>query len=354
MDPGYFAVYMGTSPEKVDAAIDGIRQELLRVRDEPVSEQELSRARWGTAIGVGARLMAPGSHAMNERLYTDMCLWMGKHRMKLYLLLIALGLFNGCVASVLYWYDTELPVLMVGGKPDEDTRIVPKGRPPIPPVKFGQWFIPSSWAIKLGVRWADLPYAFDPKGPEYCAALGVDRERMLNASTPVRYRGHKAETNCPALVWRDDDFMVSLSTAHGHQTLQHHGERISVQDATLGGPLLVGTASNARIEMLRVAVNFYSGERLMGIDPATGKEAPVPAQSLLFTRFNGAVHVFLWTPLADETEGRSNFVRVYKPARDDGWEEVGICWVEADDVRRAAARRAHPMARCNPDDFWLK
>jgi zinc protease len=45
VDPGYFAVYMGTSPEKLDAALEGIRRELTRVRDEPVPEEELARAR---------------------------------------------------------------------------------------------------------------------------------------------------------------------------------------------------------------------------------------------------------------------------------------------------------------------
>jgi zinc protease len=45
VDPGYFAVYMGTSPEKVEAALDGIRTELARVRDEPIPEAELSRAK---------------------------------------------------------------------------------------------------------------------------------------------------------------------------------------------------------------------------------------------------------------------------------------------------------------------
>jgi zinc protease len=45
VDPGYFAVYMGTSPEKVEAALDGIRAELTRVRDEPVPEAELARAK---------------------------------------------------------------------------------------------------------------------------------------------------------------------------------------------------------------------------------------------------------------------------------------------------------------------
>jgi zinc protease len=45
VDPGYFAAYIGTSPEKVDAALAGIREELARVRDERVSETELARAR---------------------------------------------------------------------------------------------------------------------------------------------------------------------------------------------------------------------------------------------------------------------------------------------------------------------
>lgn len=45
VDPGYFAVYMGTSPEKLDAALAGIRTELERVRDEPVPEAELASAK---------------------------------------------------------------------------------------------------------------------------------------------------------------------------------------------------------------------------------------------------------------------------------------------------------------------
>ncbi len=44
-DPGYFAVYMATSPEKVSQAIDGIRAQLQRLCDQTVSDDELSRAR---------------------------------------------------------------------------------------------------------------------------------------------------------------------------------------------------------------------------------------------------------------------------------------------------------------------
>ena len=45
LEPGYFAVYMGTSPEKVPAALAGIREQLERIRDEAVTETELARAR---------------------------------------------------------------------------------------------------------------------------------------------------------------------------------------------------------------------------------------------------------------------------------------------------------------------
>jgi zinc protease len=45
VDPGYFAAYIGTSPEKLSGALEGIRTELAKVRDERVSEAELSRAK---------------------------------------------------------------------------------------------------------------------------------------------------------------------------------------------------------------------------------------------------------------------------------------------------------------------
>jgi len=45
VDPGYFAVYIGTSPEKVEEALTGIKQELARVKDALIPELELSRAR---------------------------------------------------------------------------------------------------------------------------------------------------------------------------------------------------------------------------------------------------------------------------------------------------------------------
>ncbi|MBL8934674.1 MAG: insulinase family protein, partial [Archangium sp.] len=45
VDPGYFAVYMATSPEKVDAALAGMRAELQKLKDVPVGDDELLRAK---------------------------------------------------------------------------------------------------------------------------------------------------------------------------------------------------------------------------------------------------------------------------------------------------------------------
>ncbi len=44
LDPGYFGVYMGTSPEKVGAALAGIREELAKVLETPISASELERS----------------------------------------------------------------------------------------------------------------------------------------------------------------------------------------------------------------------------------------------------------------------------------------------------------------------
>ncbi len=45
VDPGYFGVYMATSPEKVNNAVDGIRNELLKLTEISVSDGELLRAK---------------------------------------------------------------------------------------------------------------------------------------------------------------------------------------------------------------------------------------------------------------------------------------------------------------------
>lgn len=45
VDPGYFAVYGATSPDKVDQLVGSIRAELKRLRTAPVSARELARAK---------------------------------------------------------------------------------------------------------------------------------------------------------------------------------------------------------------------------------------------------------------------------------------------------------------------
>jgi zinc protease len=45
VDPGYFAVYIGCGPAKTQEALDGIRAELRRVREDPITAAELDRAR---------------------------------------------------------------------------------------------------------------------------------------------------------------------------------------------------------------------------------------------------------------------------------------------------------------------
>lgn len=45
IDPGVFQAYIGTSPEHVQRALTGIREEVQRIREEPVSRRELDAAK---------------------------------------------------------------------------------------------------------------------------------------------------------------------------------------------------------------------------------------------------------------------------------------------------------------------
>ncbi|HWV38737.1 MAG TPA: pitrilysin family protein [Vulgatibacter sp.] len=71
IDPGYFGVYMGTSPEKLADAEEGIRAELARVAREPISEEELLRARrylvGSHAIGLQKNSARAATFALDER-----------------------------------------------------------------------------------------------------------------------------------------------------------------------------------------------------------------------------------------------------------------------------------------------
>jgi zinc protease len=44
-DPGRFVAYIGTSPENMTPAIEGLLNEIRRIIDEPVTDQELQDAR---------------------------------------------------------------------------------------------------------------------------------------------------------------------------------------------------------------------------------------------------------------------------------------------------------------------
>jgi zinc protease len=64
VDPGTFAVYMAGAPEKLDESLAGIRGELSKIVNEPVTDAELSRAK-GYLIGTQAvSLQRYGSQAM--------------------------------------------------------------------------------------------------------------------------------------------------------------------------------------------------------------------------------------------------------------------------------------------------
>lgn len=45
LDPGYICVYMGTHPEKVEAAISSVLRELRKVKEEGLTEEEVERAK---------------------------------------------------------------------------------------------------------------------------------------------------------------------------------------------------------------------------------------------------------------------------------------------------------------------
>ncbi len=45
LDPGYIGVYMGTHPDKLDRAIEGVLRELKKVKEEGLTEEEVERAK---------------------------------------------------------------------------------------------------------------------------------------------------------------------------------------------------------------------------------------------------------------------------------------------------------------------
>ncbi len=63
-DPGYVMVHMGTSPEKMDEAKEGVHGHLRRIREELVSEDELARAKRYLVGTHAVDLQRAGARAM--------------------------------------------------------------------------------------------------------------------------------------------------------------------------------------------------------------------------------------------------------------------------------------------------
>jgi len=63
LDEGYFALYIGTSPDKAEQALAGLHTELQKVLQGPVTPEELDRARRGLAGGHAIGLQRRSSRA---------------------------------------------------------------------------------------------------------------------------------------------------------------------------------------------------------------------------------------------------------------------------------------------------
>jgi zinc protease len=71
LDPGLFAIYMATKPDKRQAAIDGIREQIRRIRDEAIPEEEIERAKnyiiGAYEVGLQTNAAQAAAMAFNER-----------------------------------------------------------------------------------------------------------------------------------------------------------------------------------------------------------------------------------------------------------------------------------------------
>ena len=63
IDPGYFGFYIATSPEKETQAITGIKREITKIREKPVSDKELERAKRSLIGGYEIALQTNASQA---------------------------------------------------------------------------------------------------------------------------------------------------------------------------------------------------------------------------------------------------------------------------------------------------
>lgn len=63
LDPGYLCVYMGTHPDKVEAAIKSVLRELRKIKDEGLSSDEVERAKRYLVGNFEIGLQTNGAHA---------------------------------------------------------------------------------------------------------------------------------------------------------------------------------------------------------------------------------------------------------------------------------------------------
>jgi zinc protease len=68
LDTGSFGIYIGTSPEKKDEAIKAVWQQLYRVMEEPISEEELTKAKNVLISNYELGLQTRGNQAMEMAL----------------------------------------------------------------------------------------------------------------------------------------------------------------------------------------------------------------------------------------------------------------------------------------------
>ena len=71
VQPGMFAVYMATSPDKRKMAIDGMMEQVQRIREEKIPDEEIERAKnylIGTyEVGIQTNSAQASAMAFNER-----------------------------------------------------------------------------------------------------------------------------------------------------------------------------------------------------------------------------------------------------------------------------------------------
>lgn len=82
LDPGYICVYMGTHPDKIEAAISGVLRELKKVKDEGLTADEIERAKRFLIGNFEIGLQTNSAHA--RQMSADELLGLGYDHLKRY------------------------------------------------------------------------------------------------------------------------------------------------------------------------------------------------------------------------------------------------------------------------------